>query len=294
MVLVSVVAAIMSFCYASIGLGLGFAQKMAILLEALQASRLLVYRKRYKKATNPMLMVASHDDIFYFVNEKSREVLWEHDSKDPMLSRLCIEKSGVEGGVNSTPKGLDKNHMPGNGSLVHLINLTRHIEVAEKIFPNTSFFRRSFRGHRVVVKKVPRKESEDYHSKTEEIYRYWYDLDGIVRLEFEGSDDEFHYIAFEMCAGNLMDVFKIVRDFIKHEHVNIMRELILAVKEFNQKHIIPGNVNPRSEQLSMHNPEMSNLGETLLYIMSDRKYKLQLERDQGEDWTVARKKEMIK
>ncbi|GKD15598.1 zinc finger, CCHC-type containing protein, partial [Tanacetum coccineum] len=58
----------------------------------------------YKKATNPMLMVASHDGIFYYVNEKSREVLWEHDSKEPMLSRLCIEKSGVEGGVNSTPK----------------------------------------------------------------------------------------------------------------------------------------------------------------------------------------------
>nr|GFA12523.1 hypothetical protein [Tanacetum cinerariifolium] len=36
-----------------------------------------------------MLMVASHDGIFYYVNEKSREVLWEHDSKEPMLSRLC-------------------------------------------------------------------------------------------------------------------------------------------------------------------------------------------------------------
>ncbi|GJX77467.1 probable amino acid permease 7 [Tanacetum coccineum] len=47
MVLVSVVAAIMSFCYGSVGFGLGFAQKMAKLLEALQASRLLMYQKSY-------------------------------------------------------------------------------------------------------------------------------------------------------------------------------------------------------------------------------------------------------
>ncbi|GJV87660.1 serine/threonine-protein kinase PEPKR2 [Tanacetum coccineum] len=193
-------------------------------------------------------------------------------------------------------KGLDINHLPGNGSLVRLINLTRQIEVAEKIL-NTSFFWGSFRGHRVVVKKVPRQEYDDYYSKTAEIYRTCYDLDGVERLEFEESDDEFHSIAFEVCAGNLVDVFKDVRDFIKHEQVNIMRELILAVKELNRKHIMHGNVNPQNvliqssirgyrvklcglrnnkqidqgEQLSMHNSEMSILGETLLYIMSDGK-----------------------
>ncbi|GJU94119.1 zinc finger, CCHC-type containing protein [Tanacetum coccineum] len=385
----------------------------------------------YKKATNPMLMVASHDGIFYYVNEKSREVLWEHDSKEPMLSRLCIEKSGVEGGVNSTPKitgvkeeqikqqckdifgedpvitnfqrvyhihtqtgvshkqdgddlllihrtiwhivskgsifqysvldvffpclkrdislskrlkctvfharsadqlidickRLDIHHLPGNGSLVRLINMSRRIEVGEKI-PNTSFFRGSFEGHEVVVKKVSRKEYDDYYSTTAEIHRTCYDLDGVVRLEFSESDDEYHYIAFEVCAGNLVDVFKDAHELIKNERVNIMRDLILAVKELNGKHIMHGNLNPQnvliqsssrgyrvklcglgnSKQIdqgsslgdiwmSMHNSEMSNLGETLLYIMSDGEYKFQVDSAEDEgcsSWTVAGKKDIIK
>nr|GEW46812.1 nuclear pore complex protein NUP107 [Tanacetum cinerariifolium] len=133
---------------------------------------------------------------------------------------------------------------------------------------------------------------------------------------------------FEVCTGNLVDVFKDAQQLIKNERVNIMRDLILAIKELNGKHIMHGNLNPRnvliqsssrgyrvklcglgnSKQIyqgsslgdiwmSMHNSEMSNLGETLLYIMSEGEYKFQVDGAEDEgfcSWTVAGKKDIIK
>lgn len=108
----------------------------------------------------------------------------------------------------------DRHHiqyLPGNGSLSRVINLRRRIEIhgdheAPEKIKKTSILEGLFQGHQVIVKKVLKEENNDY-SKILELYRSCHDLDGVVKLEIDESDEDYHYLAFEACGGNLEEVF---------------------------------------------------------------------------------------
>ncbi|PWA58631.1 hypothetical protein CTI12_AA398400 [Artemisia annua] len=93
------------------------------------------------------------------------------------------------------------------GSLSRVINLRRIMDIhgdhqaAEKI-NKTSILSGSFQGHEVVVKKVLIEKNNDY-SKTLELHQRCHDLDGVVKLGIDESDEDYYYLVFEVCSGNL-------------------------------------------------------------------------------------------
>ncbi|PWA58630.1 hypothetical protein CTI12_AA398390 [Artemisia annua] len=153
-------------------------------------------------------------------------------------------------------------YLTGTGILSRVINLRRRIDIhgdhqaAEKI-KKTSILSGSFQAHEVVVKKILKEKNNDY-SKTLELHRRFHDLDGVVKPEIDESDD-YHYLAFKVCSGNLKRVF------LSDKQMGIFMEEAVKINMMRYAY--------RSyEDTIMYKFEMRDMRETLLYMMTAGEY----------------------